>query len=468
VNGSSVGAVTSYTFPSVTADQTIAASFQANPPVAAITTLAATQQLTGNTPGDQTTSIALNWTATPSGTTVEIYRAAFGQYPEYDDAGGAVPVATPTYPPDNLVWTLVSGVTAPGQTDLVATRDFYYYVAYVKDAYGTWSPVSNMTAGTLNYHLGDVSDDVTPGTGNNKVFTEDISLLGSNYGITLAPFAMFNYLDVGPTTTFYVDGRPTTDNKVNFEDLVMFAINYNTVSAPAIADGRNPASGVSRDEMVLEAPTHVTAGSGATAVATLTLRGTGALRAVSTELSWNPAVVEPVGPAGGELLEMANGIALSPAPGAVDMATFGGTGLAGEGVLATVTFRVIGTGDPAIRVAAVDARDAHNQKVTVPVTQATQTATPTVTMMLAPRPNPFRGMTTFSFSLAQRGAVDLTVYSVDGRLIRTLTTGVREAGEFDIVWDGRDEYGTTAPSGIYFARLSTPSGRFTKTVTLLK
>ena len=32
-------------------------------------------------------------------------------------------------------------------------------------------------------------------------------------------------LDVGPTTTNFVDGRPLTDNKVQFEDLILFSIN---------------------------------------------------------------------------------------------------------------------------------------------------------------------------------------------------------------------------------------------------
>ena len=49
-----------------------------------------------------------------------------------------------------------------------------------------------------------------------------------------------NYLDVGPTTDYSVDARPTTDNVINFEDLIMFAINFGTVGFtgenPEIAD----------------------------------------------------------------------------------------------------------------------------------------------------------------------------------------------------------------------------------------
>ena len=69
------------------------------------------------------------------------------------------------------------------------------------------SAVSNQTGGTLNYHLGDVSSPLGgPGTGDNHVVTLDVSLLGANYGIPLCTSDLANYLDVGPTTDFSVNG----------------------------------------------------------------------------------------------------------------------------------------------------------------------------------------------------------------------------------------------------------------------
>src|SRR5207247_7555695 len=123
--------------------------------------LVATQIKSGND-ADGTTKIQLDWTAIPSATSVKVYRAGFGGYPRYDDAGGQVP-ATPSYPP-GAPWVLTS-VTAPGTTDEPTTRDFYYYVAFVVGANSAVSPVSNKTGGTLDYHLGDVSDGGTPGQG---------------------------------------------------------------------------------------------------------------------------------------------------------------------------------------------------------------------------------------------------------------------------------------------------------------
>ena len=169
VDGGSQGVQTSWTFTNVQANHTIAATFAANPPVAAVANLVATQVRTGN-PAGQVTQITLTWDAVPVGTTVEVWRAPYGHYPVYDEAGGAEPAAVPSHSTTPPAPWVLTAVTASGGLDLPPTRDFYYYVAYAKDGYGTWSTASNRTAGTLNYHLGDVSDGYTAGVGNNQVF----------------------------------------------------------------------------------------------------------------------------------------------------------------------------------------------------------------------------------------------------------------------------------------------------------
>ncbi len=68
-------------------------------------------------------------------------------------------------------------------------------------------------------------------------------------------------------------------------------------------------------------------------------------------------------------------------------------------------------------------------------------------------PNPFSPSTLIRFSLATGGEVKLTVYNIQGRLIRTLTEGSRAAGEYEIAWDGTDEYGIDVAAGVYLYRL---------------
>ena len=450
----------------VMADLTVTASFEANPPVAAVSNLVATQ-VTPGTLGSHTTAIQLTWDATPAGTTVEVWRKGFGGYPEYDEAGGSTPSASPTYPP-GAGWVQVAGLTTSGGTDLVATRDFYHYVAYAQDGFGTWSPTSTMTAGTLNYHLGDVSNGLVAGTGNNKVFSEDLSLLGSNYGLTGPAMAAVNYLDVGPTTTLYVNGRPTTDRRLDFEDLVMYAINWGLgVVGPAPIPVASQGEVITADEVVLEAPDRVTPGQNVTA--RLVMRGTGNVIALATRYTWDPAVVEPVGHAAEEWLTRQSGHTFSAGPGQFDVALMRAQGLTGTGALATLRFRVVGAGDPRIRLASLDGRDARNRGVHVAQSQRTQApAIPLRTQLSFARPNPFRQTVTIPFSLSAPGRVELVLYSVDGRRVRTLVDEAREPGEYDIVWDGRDDHGRMVMAGVYYVRLVTPHGRFTRPVTQLR
>ncbi len=208
---------------------------------AAISALATVQDKTANG-SDGLTNIDLSWTGgSEPDATIEIYRKGFGSYPEYDDTPGTGVPAVPTYPPSGgwaLVATLPSGTTA--YSDQPPARDFWYYVAFVIDECNV-SAVSNLSNGALDYHLGDVTDGATPGTGDNLVDLPDISLLGDLYGIPLIYNDTYNYLDVGPTTDYSVNARPKTDNKVQFEDLMMFAINYGVrVEAHAEADRGRP------------------------------------------------------------------------------------------------------------------------------------------------------------------------------------------------------------------------------------
>jgi len=462
VDGSSVGAVSSYTFTNVNANHTIAASFAPNVAVVpAVTALAAAQQKTGND-ADGTTKIALTFTA-PGGTTVEVWRKGFGGYPQYDDAGGSTPPAPGSYPPAG--WTL-TGVTASGQSDEPG-RDFWYYVAYAKDACGNVSPVSNRTNGTLGYHLGDVSDGVTPGQGDNSVNTVDLSLLGAHYGLSGAGLAGFEYLDVGPTTNLSVDARPTTDAATTFEDLFVFAINY-TPRVSLVAKGGPVAQAYGQDVVSVGATDAVTAGQ--VIDVPVQLSGAGDLQGLSVSLRYDASVVAPEGVTGGDWFADQQGIVLSPGGATIDAALLGaGSGVTGEGLLATVRFRALAAGDPAIGVSSTIGRDANNGSVTILVGQPLAVQAVAFKTALQPvRPNPSRGLSTLGFSLASESRVDLSIYSVDGRKVRTIVNGVQPAGSYRFTWNGADDQGTSLKSGVYFVRFTTDAVKATERVMLVR
>ena len=83
-------------------------------------------------------------------------------------------------------------------------------------------------------------------------------------------------------------------------------------------------------------------------------------------------------------------------------------------------------------------------------------------------PNPFNPSTTISFTLPERARVTLTVYDVQGRLVRTLVDEMAGEGYQERIWDGKDASGNPVGSGVYFYRLTAGDKTLTKKMVLLK
>jgi hypothetical protein len=93
---------------------------------------------------------------------------------------------------------------------------------------------------------------------------------------------------------------------------------------------------------------------------------------------------------------------------------------------------------------------------------------PTLTLLMPAMPNPFRQSAVLAFSIARGGPVELAVYSVDGRRVRTLVHESREPGEYRATWDGRDAGGNPISAGVYYARLETVDRPVTRIITYLR
>ena len=70
-------------------------------------------------------------------------------------------------------------------------------------------------------------------------------------------------------------------------------------------------------------------------------------------------------------------------------------------------------------------------------------------------PNPFRGAAGLSFTLPVATHVDIGVFDVSGRRLRTLTRQPWGAGRHELRWDGRDDGGQRVGAGLYFLRMQT-------------
>ena len=84
-------------------------------------------------------------------------------------------------------------------------------------------------------------------------------------------------------------------------------------------------------------------------------------------------------------------------------------------------------------------------------------------------PNPFNPSTTINYTLPAAAVVNADIFSVDGRRIRNLEHGVsRSKGRQSLGWDGRDDRGNPAASGIYFVRLRAGTRVQTARLVLIK
>ena len=83
-------------------------------------------------------------------------------------------------------------------------------------------------------------------------------------------------------------------------------------------------------------------------------------------------------------------------------------------------------------------------------------------------PNPFNPRTTIAFELAETKAVRLSIYSLSGRLVRTLVDGTRGQGLNEVQWDGMDSHGMATPSGTYFYRLQAGGVDQTRSMVLVR
>lgn len=83
-------------------------------------------------------------------------------------------------------------------------------------------------------------------------------------------------------------------------------------------------------------------------------------------------------------------------------------------------------------------------------------------------PNPFNPSTTIRYSLPVNSTVRLTVYNVLGQEIRTLVNEIQNAGEQTVVWDGRDNQGIMAGSGLYIYLLQAGENILSRKMMLIQ
>jgi glucose/arabinose dehydrogenase len=99
----------------------------------------------------------------------------------------------------------------------------------------------------------------------------------------------------------------------------------------------------------------------------------------------------------------------------------------------------------------------------------TRLTTPAERIALEPNyPNPFNPTTRIEFSVPEKDRVNLSVYDVSGRHVRTLLDQTMRPDTYTEEWDGRDDHGNSLASGTYFYRLKVGNQTLTRKAVLLK
>ncbi|MDX9856894.1 MAG: FlgD immunoglobulin-like domain containing protein [candidate division Zixibacteria bacterium] len=83
-------------------------------------------------------------------------------------------------------------------------------------------------------------------------------------------------------------------------------------------------------------------------------------------------------------------------------------------------------------------------------------------------PNPFNPATTIEFALPVAADTRITIYNIQGRIVRTLADTHLPAGYHAVVWNGLDNYGNTVASGVYLYRIDAAGFAASRKMLLLK
>jgi len=109
------------------------------------------------------------------------------------------------------------------------------------------------------------------------------------------------------------------------------------------------------------------------------------------------------------------------------------------------------------------------QPVAQPVGVGDMPNNPLVYFLQLRSANPIRdGGARIAFGVIKREKVELRLYDVTGRVVRTLANREFDPGEHEVYWDGTDDNGRPAPLGLYFYQLRNPSFVSQKKLALLK
>jgi gluconolactonase len=68
-------------------------------------------------------------------------------------------------------------------------------------------------------------------------------------------------------------------------------------------------------------------------------------------------------------------------------------------------------------------------------------------------PNPFNPSTTISYTLPEKSSVNVTIYDIQGKAVKSFSFSAQSAGSQSVVWNGTNNHGNVVSSGVYMYRV---------------
>jgi parallel beta-helix repeat protein len=374
-------------------------------------------------------------------------------YPEYAGTPVAVPEASTINPYTTFNangWTRVAVIDA-GTSYVYSgmSRGYYYLTVFVEDANGNMS-AAPVYKESISYWPGDVSL-TTP----TVIDGEDIALLSASWGLTPGN----NLVDVGPTTDGGRRSRPTPDDVINIEDLMMFAMNYMNTDYDYYPTRSNKITAPEPIRVEL-----ITLINGNQLTATLRLgANTGLVKGLNVPLSFGTGLTVQSVTAGdiwqeGSLFLNTNNNNVVEISGSYLGAT---SSIGSDGTIATIVFNITGD-DTNLALQHMIARTIDNRDIEIIGNPSettgiddTEVIVPIVTSLGNNYPNPFNPTTTIQYGMKQSGKVTITIFNTRGQLIKTLVDANKKAGNHKVVWNGMDYNNRLVSSGVYFYKMET-------------
>ena len=83
-------------------------------------------------------------------------------------------------------------------------------------------------------------------------------------------------------------------------------------------------------------------------------------------------------------------------------------------------------------------------------------------------PNPFNPVTTLRYDIPENAMINITIYDMLGRQVKTLINQTQDAGYRSVIWNATNDYGNPVSAGVYLYKIQAEGFVQTKKMVLLK